>query len=148
MKVKSFAPLLAACALLASGCATEGIPASQAKPVPVARTFENPYSKPIEGYGKIIVTRDIGNLGGATYIRIIADDEKIADLETGEKVEFFMSEGKHTLVACVGLQYSTCTGHFDSYEMNVKTHKDNIYRVGFGAKNGMRLALGIWPDGF
>jgi hypothetical protein len=82
----------------AIGCAsctsfrTESVPISRAEQVPANRLLA--YTEWKEGYARIVVTRDAGNLDGACFIGLVVAGTLAARFDTKETAEFFMPAGE------------------------------------------------------
>lgn len=84
--------LLLVC-LTVSGCATEAVLPSQAKPAPAERVLK--YQKPLTpNDATLIVVRDKGYLGSGCFTGVYLNNEKAAVLDPGEKATFRLHAGE------------------------------------------------------
>ena len=74
------------------GCATSAVSVDQATQAPQARVFS--YQTPINDGGVLTVVRDKGFLGGGCYYGLYINKERVASLDTGEKVSLQLSPGE------------------------------------------------------
>ncbi|WP_423179310.1 hypothetical protein [Stenotrophomonas sp. CASM110] len=82
---------LIACVVLA-GCATRQISSEQAQPVPAERVFAfNGIGDTASG--QVIVTRDVGAVGGACPLALYIDGTLAAHLQRGESVSLPVPAG-------------------------------------------------------
>jgi len=86
--------LLLAMALLA-GCATHAPKPNEIHPVPFDRTMA--YQDASAGDSKLVVTRDLGFVGGGCYLAVFIDGKESALLDTGERAIFHVPAGHHVL---------------------------------------------------
>jgi hypothetical protein len=79
--------------LIFSGCATTPIPAASAKETPPARVlaFQN---KPNGPFGTLVITRDVGYLGGGCYNSVTLNGTLAARMDVGEKSTFTVPPGE------------------------------------------------------
>ncbi|MGR7688994.1 hypothetical protein ACU6XV_13560 [Klebsiella aerogenes] len=78
-----------------SGCATSAVTPEKAKLVPDNRVFA--YQKPIEHGAELTVIRDSGMLGAGCFYGFYINKQRVASLDTGEKVSFNLPAGEYIL---------------------------------------------------
>lgn len=86
--------LMISLSLLAlSGCATEAVLPSKAKPAPQDRVylFQN---KTAELNSKLIVVRDSGYLGSGCFTGVYINGQRAATLDPAEKATFYLKPGE------------------------------------------------------
>lgn len=81
--------------LLLAGCATHAPKPNQIRPVPADRTLA--YQEASAGDGMLVVTRDLGFVGGGCYLAVYIDGKESARLDTGERATFHVPAGHHVL---------------------------------------------------
>lgn len=95
--MKKVTVYLIACLVLA-GCATRQIGSEQAQPVPAERIFA--FNGTADGAsGQMIVTRDIGAIGGACPLALYIDGTLAAHLQRGESVTLSVPAGNRIVSA-------------------------------------------------
>lgn len=132
--------LLVLAAIGLSGCATQSVPTSKAKIVPVERVL-------IEGTGeaKFIVTRDNGWLvGGGCYTTLTLDGNHIARIGTGETISYNVKAGRHILgIADDPLGGGLCgVGNGKPYKETSTVISDNEtqkFRIAGDANSGLDI---------
>lgn len=86
--------LMLSLSLLAlSGCATEAVLPSKAKPAPLERVFLF-QNKTSELNSKLIVVRDSGYLGSGCFTGVYINGQRAATLDPAEKVIFYLKPGE------------------------------------------------------
>lgn len=131
----------AALALLVAGCATQPIPTSQAIPVSASKVHDTTYTKPVPGYGVVIVKRDSGFGGSACSTKLFANGKLTAELSTSEKINLYFPEGMHVISAWPN---NPCGGGMVEVEAQVKVDKVLTYRIGYGSNGD----FGLYPTAF
>ncbi|PKH18310.1 hypothetical protein CIG19_21185 [Enterobacterales bacterium CwR94] len=86
--------LLAIFALALSGCSTTPVSVNMAKEVNASPTF-----KMVNGGVPLTIVRDRGFVAGGCAITAFINGEKVASLETGQKVTVYISPGDITVGA-------------------------------------------------
>ncbi|ELC7324200.1 hypothetical protein D7T48_21010 [Stenotrophomonas maltophilia] len=95
--MKKIVVSLIACVVFA-GCATRQISSEQAQPVPAERVFAfNGIGD--SASGQVIVTRDIGAVGGACPLALYIDGTLAAHLQRGESVSLSVPPGNRIVSA-------------------------------------------------
>lgn len=95
--MKKIVVSLMACVVLA-GCATRQISSEQAQPVPAERVFAfNGIGD--SASGQVIVTRDVGAVGGACPLALYIDGTLAAHLQRGESVSLSVPSGNRIVSA-------------------------------------------------
>lgn len=90
--MKHFA-ILSSILILAS-CATEPTPYSRQRPVPSSQVFvKSP--PPSQDTAKVVVVRDTGALLAIHFIHFYIDDQRVASLNPGERLEVNVPVGEH-----------------------------------------------------
>ncbi|WP_410752469.1 hypothetical protein [Citrobacter youngae] len=79
-------------ALGLTGCATSAVSVDQATQAPQTRVFS--YQTPVTDGGVLTVVRDKGFLGGGCYYGLYINKERVASLDTGEKVSLQLPPGE------------------------------------------------------
>lgn len=88
--------IAAACAaLLLVGCATQAPKQGQIKPVPADRALA--YQSAGSGDATIIVTRDVGFVGGGCFAGLYLDGDLVAKMDTGERTSLYVPSGRHVI---------------------------------------------------
>lgn len=90
---------LLACVVLAS-CATRQIDSAQAQPVPSERVFAFNGAGD-SSTGQVVVTRDIGAVGGACPLALYIDGALAAHLRRGETVTLSVPAGNRIVSATI-----------------------------------------------
>ncbi|MGF6712702.1 hypothetical protein QFZ41_003666 [Luteibacter sp. W1I16] len=85
--------LCSAIALSVSACATKPPRADQLKAAPTEHLTA--FQSPKDGDATLIVTRDIGMLGGGCYMALFVDGRDVGKLATGETATFHLPAGEH-----------------------------------------------------
>ncbi len=112
------------------GCATEPVPTSEARQVPRARIISPLLLAPGSGKESVIVKRDQGIMGAGCTSRLYVDGAPVADIETSEKVELFLSLGEHMLGA---KPQGICSGNGAAESsVNVVQGRRKTFRISYG----------------
>lgn len=124
---------IAATAIL-SGCSTEIVPVSQAIKAPSERIFK--YQNPAKGDAVITVVRDSGFVGGGCFMTVFLNGERAAQLDTKEKVTFYVNSGAWVVGAAHEGKALCSTGkERQEREFTIKPNEDKTLRV-FTDNNG------------
>lgn len=117
-----------------AGCATRQISADQAQPVPTDRVFA--FNTAGDGAsGQLVVTRDVGAVGGACPLALYIDGTLAAHLRRGESVTLTVPAGSRIVSASFAGK-GLCKWGDES------AHRREISRmVTAGNKTSIRLAL-------
>lgn len=86
---------IALTALALVGCATQAPKQSQIKLVPADRALA--YQSAGDGDSTIIVTRDVGFVGGGCFAGLYLDGALVAKLDTGERASLYVPSGRHVI---------------------------------------------------
>lgn len=129
-----------AVALLA-GCSTSPVSPAEAEPVPKGRIVAFS-AKPKEAYGTVVVTRDIGFLGGGCYVAVHIDGKLAARIDTGEMARFYLPTGDHL----VGLGIDKQVGGMCSWTDMLKEQSTILkegqvkrFRIGGDSQTGLDI---------
>lgn len=68
---------------------------SEVAPTPSDRLLA--YQDRDEGFATIVVTRDIGMIGGGCQLGVVINDKLAGKLNTGERAHFYVPPGEHLL---------------------------------------------------
>ncbi len=128
-------------AIITTGCATQPIATSAAKPVPTDRVLDAAYLQRAPNTGEVTVKRDTGMAGSGCAKKVFADAKPVAELDTGEKVVMYLPEGDHIISA---MSNSPCGGGMIETRVSVKTGGSYTYRIGTQSNMGD----GIYPTAF
>lgn len=82
-------------ALLVAGCATHAPKQSEIRPVPADRV--SAFQSPADGDATLVVTRDLGFMGGGCFLAVFVDGKEAARIDRGERVTFHVRAGHHVL---------------------------------------------------
>ncbi len=85
--------IASAMALTISACATKPPRADQLKAAPPEHLTA--LQSPSDGDATLLVTRDVGMLGGGCYMAIFVDGRSVGKLGTGEVATFHVPAGEH-----------------------------------------------------
>lgn len=135
MKIKVLTLLTAT---LLSGCVmpTKQAPAERVTPAPGDRIFA--IDEQAQPTGTIVITRDIGMLGGGCFLGVMVDGKMAAHLDRAEQVTLALTEGRHVLTAtpvqgrglCGALQSDkTNSARRRSTEISVSSGREQRYRL-------------------
>ncbi len=127
--------------IVASGCATEPIPVDKAIEVKSSAVYAPQLLEARPNTGKVIVKRDTGFVGSAADLYVMVDGVRAADLQTGEKVSFYLDAGSHIL------SLSNWAGTMTDLSETSATVADGqalIFRVGYNSAG----VLVIQPTAF
>lgn len=142
MEIRNLRKLIPLALVLAvTGCATQPVSNTDAKPVPEKRILNKEIIKQADGTGKVILKRDTGYMGSACNIRVYADGKEIADLSAGEIISIYPLVGEHIFSAW---PKGVCGGGMVEISGNVTKDKTLMYRVGYGTN----ADFGIYPTAF
>lgn len=86
---KSFVALAT---IFLAGCATSAVPLNQAKEAPKVRIFA--YQDFVKNGATLTVVRDKGFLGGGCFYGLYVNKERVASLDTSEKVNLKLPPGE------------------------------------------------------
>lgn len=127
--------------ILLTGCATQPIATSAAKPVPTERILNSAYLQHAPNTGEVTVKRDTGMTGSGCAKKVFADAKPVAELDPGEKVVMYLPEGDHIISA---ISNNPCGGGMIETRVSVKTGGSYTYRIGTQSSMGD----GIYPTAF
>ncbi len=82
-------------AMLMAGCATHAPKPSEIRPVPADRL--EAFQSPADGDATLVVTRDLGFMGGGCFLAVFIDGKEAARIDTGERATFHVPAGHHVL---------------------------------------------------
>lgn len=77
------------------GCSSHSASPDIVTQVPAERLLA--YQQPVEGGGQIVVSRDIGMLGGGCYMALLIDRKVAARIGIGEEARFQVPQGARTV---------------------------------------------------
>lgn len=101
--------ICAALSLLAlAGCSSFRAGPEQMSQVPADRLLA--YQQPIEGGSRIVVSRDLGFLGGGCYVAVLIDRQLAARIGTGEVASFHVPAGARIVGIGIDEQDDTLCG--------------------------------------
>jgi len=86
---------LVLCALLLTGCSSFQADPEDVRQVPSDRLLA--FQQPVPQGSRIVVTRDLGMLGGGCYITVLVDRQPAARLGIGEQASFAVAAGERIL---------------------------------------------------
>jgi hypothetical protein len=140
--LKGILVLLAA--TLLSGCTvfvrTESVPHDSAEPAPAERVLG--YQEHKDDYVPLIITRDVGFMGGGCYIGVVIEGTLVARLDPGETATFYVRPGETNMAAVPDPQArGLCAAGWDPVLEHyvLKSDRPNLYRVSLGAYRRPRL---------
>lgn len=81
--------------LALTGCATQAPMQNQIKPVPADRALA--FQSQGDGDATIIVTRDVGLMGGGCFAGVYVDGALVAKMDTGERANLYVPSGRHII---------------------------------------------------
>jgi hypothetical protein len=126
--------------LVLAGCATQAPRKNQIKPVPADRVLA--FQSPDGGDATIIVTRDVGFMGGGCFAGLYLDGALVAKMDTGERASLYVPSGRHIIgtwsvgKALCGYREGTDRRETDA---TLKTGETRKYRILIG-NNGVEIA--------
>ena len=141
--------LLAGCAVPIIAPNTTPVSTSESKPIPESRIFNNQLVISKAGYGEVVVKRDIGFLGSGCNTDIFIDGKLSAELATGEKVLFYLPEGRH-IIGIKPINRGICGGVSvtEETEALVSLKQPLTFRIGIKTTGLYSMDLFINPTAF
>lgn len=119
----------AVCCLALVGCATTPVPDGVARLVPQSQVLDKAYLEPILNAGLVTVKRDSGFMGSACAVRIFVNNKPLAELDTSEKVVFYLAAGDYVLGAW---PTALCGGGYFETPAKIAAGSSSSFRVGHG----------------
>lgn len=120
--------------IVLAGCATRQISADQAQPVPTDRVFA--FNAVGDGAsGQLVVTRDVGAVGGACPLALYIDGTLAAHLRRGESVTLTVPAGSRIVSASFAGKGLCKWGDESAHRREIS------HMVAAGSKTNIRLAL-------
>ncbi len=141
LKSKLAAFSLALIGITLGGCASTPVSNTEAVDVPAKRIVDSTLMQSMANSGKVTIKRDNGFTGSACAKRVFADAKAVADLNTGERLVIYLSEGEHIISA---KSNSPCGGGLVETMVTVKAGGNYSYRIGTQSNMGD----GIYPTAF
>jgi hypothetical protein len=126
---------LVAAAILVSACGTTPVPSSSAKPISAARVHAPEFTRPVDGFALVVVTRDKGTKAMACAARLHVDGTLVADLRPSEQIRLFLEEGQHL----VGVSTEGCLGGADQTSIDASRAKPVLLRIAAGHGDGITI---------
>ena len=122
--------------LFLAACATTPISVEQASVVPTSRILAAQMLARAPYTGSLVIKRDSGFMGSACTIRVFVDGVPVADLDSAEKVEVFVSLGEHIVgVTSTGI----CGGGTAEAAVNIAPERQRILRIASGQSGDIYL---------
>jgi hypothetical protein len=117
--------------LIIFGCSTTAVNKNDAINVSEDRIINKSLTIPDSTRDtKVIFVRDSGFGGSGCYIFLYYQNERIAKLETSEKVSFYFKEGKHFIGVAFGEKGLCSMSNFEfKYMVTISKDKENTYRI-------------------
>jgi hypothetical protein len=115
---------------------TKQPPSSEVIPVPADRLMA--FQESVADTGTVVITRDIGLIGGGCFLGVLIDGQLSAKLDTGERAVFHLPAGEHLLAPTWVKGKGLCGAFFDderasarrrAAEVNVKPGVSKSYRI-------------------
>jgi len=124
-------------AVVLTGCATQPVSTRDAAIITGNQLLEKKYSQKSKNSGRVIVKRDSGFVGMACSVRVFVNGHPMADLDTEEKVIFYLPPNEYI----IGVQPNgICGGGLVETDANVKVGKQLTYRVGSTLHGGIFIS--------
>ena len=127
---------LAISLVVLAGCASSPVPHSETILVPSSRVLAPELLSERQGAAKITIKRDSGFIGSACTYRVFIDGRPVAQLRTGERVDFFVDPGQHIL-GTYGEGF--CGGGTAEVETSVGAGQWKSYRIASGQDGTLQL---------
>ena len=112
------------------GCATTPISTSSARDVPSMRVLNPALLERKEGFGQVVVKRDVGLSASACNSRVFANGTPVAEIAPGEKVIFYLPEGEQMLAA---MATGICIGGLVETKASVSRSRPAVFRISYGS---------------
>ncbi|SDH31950.1 hypothetical protein SAMN05216588_10427 [Pseudomonas flavescens] len=90
------------------GCSSYQADADKLVSVPAERLLA--HQAPVNGGGEVVVTRDLGLMGGGCYVAVLVDRRIAARIAVGEQARFQLPAGRHILGITADTQDPTLCG--------------------------------------
>ena len=87
------------------------------------------WRSPSSNTGSLIVKRDTGLMGSACAVRLFVNGIPAADLQTSEKVQFFLPAGEYVLGATAT---GICGGGTTGASVVIVKNRQRVYRISSG----------------
>jgi hypothetical protein len=133
-------------ALLASSCATQGVPRAEATRVPPDRLLA--FTDRKDGYASVVVTRDAGLMGGGCFIGLVISGTLAARFDPAETAEFFVPPGETDMAVVRDPQgRGMCSmGAWNPVPEHYTLKKDglNLFRISLGPFRRPRLLPAVY----
>ncbi|NQD79310.1 3-isopropylmalate dehydratase [Pseudomonas sp. CrR14] len=94
--------------LALAGCSSYQADPDQVTAVPADRLLG--YQTPVSGGGEVVVTRDLGLMGGGCYVAVLVDRKVAARIAVGEAARFQVPAGNRILGITADKQDETLCG--------------------------------------
>lgn len=94
--------------LALAGCSSYQADPDEVTAVPADRLLA--YQAPVSGGGEVVVTRDLGLMGGGCYVAVLVDRKVAARIAVGEEVRFQVPAGNRILGITADKQDETLCG--------------------------------------
>ena len=115
---------------------TKQPPENKVVAAPVDRLFL--FQQHADGYGTIVITRDIGMVGGGCYLGLLVDGQLAAKLDTGERASFHLAPGEH-IVTSTWVDGRGLCGAFYNEERAAARRRSTEIIVREGASKNYRI---------
>ena len=134
--MKNFLALTAVLALTGCIMPTKQPASSEIRQAPSERILA--FQNASESTGELVITRDIGLIGGACSLGVLIDGTLAAKIDTGERASFHLTPGMHLIAptwidgrGLCGAFYSekSATARRRTAEVNIVTGGKKNYRI-------------------
>lgn len=123
--------------LVLAGCATTPLPNSAANMAPSSRVLAPELQLEREGTIKLTIKRDGGMNGVLCAQKVFIDGRPVAQLRSGELVQFFVKPGRYMLAATAE---GICGGGVAEAQALIESGRVNNYRISAGQDGTLALS--------
>lgn len=126
--------------LFMAGCATQPLPAGEARVVPATRIKAADLTSSVSGKTEVRFVRDPGFVGGGTYVRLWVDGREMADVDKAERLSVWLEPGLHRFTA---LPTPNLFNYATPREFEIKLEAGRRYdiRIGYGSDGPIFVPL-------
>lgn len=126
---------LAACFLGLAGCVmpTKQPASSEIRQVPTDRLLA--FQEQSATMGGIVITRDVGMVGGACFLGVLIDGTLAGKLDTGERASFYLPPGPHLIAPTWIDGRGLCGAFYSEKSASARRRTTEITTSSGGRKN-------------
>lgn len=129
--------------LVLAGCSSYQADPEKITDIPSERL--RAYQEPVQGGGEVVVTRDLGLMGGGCYVAVLVDRKVAARIAVGERGRFQVPAGNRIVGIAADSEDETLCGKGRlNREVAVKVEAGGVANLRIVSQN--RGGFDIFPD--